>query len=47
MINELNVKIFDYIFSTNARLKGDYLDDNNTDHLCSLLSDLINEVRRI
>jgi len=44
MINELNIKIFDYIFSTNIGLRGNYLDDNNTKELCSSLSDLINEV---
>ena len=31
MINELNVKIFDYIFSTNVGLKGNYLENANTE----------------
>ena len=35
MINEFNVKIFDFIFSTNIGLKGDYLENNNINHLCS------------
>lgn len=44
MINELNIKIFDYVFSINIGLKGDYLGNNNTEYLCSKLSRLINEV---
>lgn len=44
MINEFNVKIFDFIFSTNIGLKGDYLENNNINHLCSELSKLINDI---
>ena len=44
MINELNVKIFDYIFSTNVGLKGNYLENANTEKLCSELDNLINKI---
>lgn len=44
MINELNVKIYDYIFSSNIGLRGNYLEDNNENNLCSELSKLIMEV---
>lgn len=43
MINDLNIKIFDYIFSTNVGLKGDYLENTNPEKLCSELDDLINK----
>ena len=44
MINELNIKIYDYIFSTNIGLRGNYLDDSNENNLCSRLDELIEEV---
>lgn len=44
MLNEFNIKIFDFIFSTNIGLKGDYLDNSNDNYLCSQLSDLIKDV---
>lgn len=44
MLNEFNIKIFDFVFSTNIGLKGDYLDNSNDNYLCSQLSDLIKDV---
>lgn len=43
MINELNIKIFDFIFSTYIGLKGNFLNNSDTNYLCSQLSKLINE----
>lgn len=44
MLNEFNINIFDFIFSTNIGLKGDYLDNSNDKYLCSKLSELIQDV---
>ncbi len=44
MLNEFNIKIFDFIFSTNIGLKGGYLDNSNENCLYSQLRDLIKDV---
>ncbi len=47
MINEFNIKIFDYIFSTNIGINGDYLEDNNIEKLCLHLDEIISKICNI
>lgn len=44
MINELNIKIFDYIFSINVGLKAGYFENTNNEKLYFELNDLINKI---
>ena len=41
MINELNIEIFDYIFSTNIELKENYLEQRDINYLYNKLNDII------
>lgn len=43
MINGINIEIFDFVFSTNIDLRGEYLENNNVQLLCSKLDTIIEQ----
>ena len=44
MINDFNVKIFDFIFSTSLGLKNGYISKSNESNFCEQLKAKINEI---
>lgn len=43
MINDFNIKIFDFVFSTNCGINGNYLEKSNDEFLCSQLDEIISK----